>query len=178
VTAKHNQRPRVCCCLLTHYSPSSPSPLVLFVCSSSSSDNCYSDSPQLRGIDYPSVSIRCMIAISLVFDRMWLQSKINDLIAIKSWSRQALLGGWQSRHNLIWITVFESTIQSDTLMIWLCCPLSFHLICSLADMISALNHAIIRVRISSLSTTTATSCEIFAAMHTHVKTVTSKIYYC
>jgi len=31
-----------------------------------------------------------MIAISLVFDRRWPQRRVNDLIAIRSWSRQAL----------------------------------------------------------------------------------------
>ena len=31
-----------------------------------------------------------MIVISLVFDRLWSWSRVNDLIAITSWSRQAL----------------------------------------------------------------------------------------
>jgi len=35
-----------------------------------------------------------MIAISLVFDRLWSQSRVNDLIAIRSWSRPALVLVW------------------------------------------------------------------------------------
>ena len=31
-----------------------------------------------------------MIAISLVFDRLWSQSRVNNVIAIRSWLRQAL----------------------------------------------------------------------------------------
>jgi len=31
-----------------------------------------------------------MIAISLACDRLWSHSRVNDLIAIRSWSRQAL----------------------------------------------------------------------------------------
>ena len=34
-----------------------------------------------------------MIAISLVFDRLWSQSRVNDLIVIRSWLRQALCVG-------------------------------------------------------------------------------------
>ena len=40
-----------------------------------------------------------MITISLVFDRLWSQSRVNDLIAIRSWSRQALTGGPKCRSS-------------------------------------------------------------------------------
>jgi len=40
-----------------------------------------------------------MIAISLACDRLWSHSSVNDLIAIRSWSRQALVGSVASKSN-------------------------------------------------------------------------------
>jgi len=74
------------CAQLTHYCPPSSSPRVLFVCSTVASPVW----PVCRCIDWCKLSLlllRFTIAISLVFDWMWSQHIIDNLIVIRSWSR-------------------------------------------------------------------------------------------
>ena len=80
-----NATQRVLLLQLTHSLPTFPlSPCCVCNQPSSGSDIWYSEH-RCSG-----VAIGLLIATSLSFDRTWLQTISNDLIAIKSWSRQAL----------------------------------------------------------------------------------------
>jgi len=68
----------------------------------------------------PSLAIRYMIAISLVSDRLWSQSGVNDLIMIRSWSRQALANHRKSPTGFIlsWSTARLWELLSTILDAW------------------------------------------------------------
>ena len=72
-----------------------------------------------------------MIAISLVFDQIWLHSIINDLIAIRSWSRQALLvipcitqhftthvGHWYYEYRETYTSMQTNCGPDDCILLW------------------------------------------------------------
>jgi len=46
-----------------------------------------------------------MIMISLAFDQLWSQSTVNDLITIRSWSRQALDAAYHAVLKEVFLTL-------------------------------------------------------------------------
>jgi len=84
------QHSACCCCNWLTPSPPSPhSPYAVFVIDQAAAAT-FDTQNTARTPPPTAVAIGLLIAISLSFDSTWSQTISNDLITIKSWSRQAL----------------------------------------------------------------------------------------